>query len=174
MSSTNAPTSIQRAAQLPLAITGALAFLPPLLTRLVVGWGFHVTGHGKISDLSKVTGFFTDLGIPFPGANAAFVSYLEFIGGLCLVLGLGTRIFAFLLSGSMVVALLTADRETFVSKLPSDITDVTSFVYLLFLVWLVVYGPGPVSLDYFLSKWLGLNKKEPALEQGEARSEASR
>ena len=173
MSSTNAPTSMQRAAQLALAIAGALAFLPPLLTRLVVGWGFHVTGHGKISDLSKVTGFFTDLGIPFPGANAAFVSYLEFIGGLCLVLGLGTRIFAFLLSGSMVVALLTADRETFVSKLPSDITDVTSFVYLLFLVWLVVYGPGPVSLDYFLGKWLGLNRKEPALEQGAARSEAS-
>ena len=173
MSSTNAPTSIQRMAQLALKITAALAFLPPLLTRLVIGWGFHVTGHGKISDLSKVTGFFTDLGIPFPGANAAFVSYLEFIGGLCLVLGLGTRIFAFLLSGSMVVALLTADREAFVSKFPSDVTDVTSFVYLLFLIWLVVYGPGPVSLDYFISKWMGLNREEDTPAQGEVRSEAS-
>jgi len=162
VSPTGAPTLIQRIAQLALKITAAMAFLAPLLTRLIVGWGFHVTGHGKISDLGKVTGFFTDLGIPFPGLNAAFVSYLEFIGGLCLVLGLGTRIFAFLLSGSMVVALLTADRETFVGKLPADVTDVTSFTYLLFLIWLVLYGPGPISLDYLISKWLGLNRKADA------------
>jgi len=24
---------------------------------------------------------------------------------------------------------------------------------------LVFYGPGPISIDYFLSKWLGLNGK---------------
>jgi hypothetical protein len=30
---------------------------------------------------------------------------------------------------------------------------------LLFLIWLVLYGPGPISIDYFLSKWLGLNGK---------------
>jgi putative oxidoreductase len=150
---------IQRLASLGLRITGALAFLAPLLTRLVVGWGFHVTGHGKLQDLGKVTGFFSSLGIPFPHANAAFVSSLEFFGGLCLVFGLGTRIFAFLLSGSMVVALLTADRPDFIQKFPPDPTDVTSFTYLLFLIWLVLYGPGPISIDYFLSKWLGLNRK---------------
>jgi putative oxidoreductase len=150
---------IQRWASLGLRITGALAFLAPLLTRLVVGLGFHATGHGKLQDLSKVTGFFTDLGIPFPAANAAFVASLEFVGGLCLVLGLGTRLFAFLLSGSMVVGLITADRADFIKKFPPDPTDVASFTYLLFLIWLVLYGPGPISIDYFLSKWLGLNSK---------------
>src|ERR1035438_8252705 len=47
---------IQRLASLGLRITGALAFLAPLLTRLVVGWGFHVTGHGKLQDSAKRCG----------------------------------------------------------------------------------------------------------------------
>jgi putative oxidoreductase len=150
---------IQRLAGIGLRITGALAFLAPLLTRLVVGWGFHADGHGKIQNLDKVISYFTDLGIPFPGANATFISYLEFIGGLFLLFGLGTRIFAALLSSTMLVALLTADRSTFMEKFPPDPTDVSSLTYLLFLIWLVLYGPGPISLDYFLSKWLGLNSK---------------
>jgi putative oxidoreductase len=150
---------IQRLAAFGLRITAALAFLAPLLTRLFLGWAFHVTGHGKLSDLGKVTAFFTDLGIPFPGANAAFIATLEFVGGLCLILGLGTRIFAALLSCSMIVALMTADKPAFIEKFPADLSDVTPFVYLLFLIWLVLFGPGPVSLDYFLSKWLGVGRK---------------
>jgi putative oxidoreductase len=150
---------IQRLARFGLRITVALAFLPPLLTRLVIGWGLHATGHGKLMHLDKTTAFFTDLGIPFPGANAAFVSTLEFVGGICLVFGLGTRIFSALLSCSMTVALLTADKGTFVEKFPADLTDVASFVYLLSLLWLVFYGPGPISIDRFLSKWLGLGEK---------------
>ena len=165
---------VQPAAQLVWKITAALSFLAPLLTRLVIGGGFYVTGHGKVSDLSKVTGFFTDLGIPLPGLNAAFVSYLELIGGICLVLGLGTRVFAFLLSGSMVVALLTADKETFVSKLPTDITDVTSFTYLLFLIWLVLYGPGLISMDHLIARWLGLKREAAPEGPADARAAASR
>ena len=150
---------IRRLAGIGLRIAGALLFLAPLLTRLVVGFGFYATGHGKIQNLAKVTDYFTSLNIPFPGANAAFVSYLEYIGGVCLILGLGTRIFALLLSGSMVVALLTADKGDLIEKFPSDVSSVISFTFLVFLVWLVLYGPGPISIDRFLSKWLGLNGK---------------
>ena len=150
---------IQRWCNLGLRIAASLTFLAPLLTRLVIGFGFHATGHGKLQDLGKVTGFFTDLGIPFPAVNAAFVSWLEFIGGLCLILGLGTRIFALLLSGSMVVALLTADKADFIKDIPGDLMSVTSIPFLISLVWLVFYGPGPISIDHFLSKWLGLNGK---------------
>ena len=40
----------------------------------------------------------------YRGANATFIATLELVGGICLMLGLGTRIFALLLSGSMTVA----------------------------------------------------------------------
>ena len=163
MAAQGSPGFVSRISRLALNVTGALSFLAPLLTRLVIGVGFYYTGKGKLGDLGKVTEFFGSLGIPFAHANAVFVSALEFVGGICLVLGLGTRIFAFLLSGSMVVALLTADKDSLVQKFPDSVTDVTSFTFLLFLIWLVLYGPGPLSIDKLLSKWLKLDRDdEPA------------
>lgn len=157
MAQANGP--IQRLAQLGLRILAPLTFLAPLLTRLVIGWAFHVTGHGKLGNLDRTTQFFASLNIPFPHLNAIFVSTLEFVGGFCLFIGLGTRIFAALLSFSMIVALLTSDGGDWLHKFPADLTDVTSFTYLLFLIWLVLYGPGPISIDKLLSKWLHIGEQ---------------
>ena len=141
-------------AEFGLRLASRVSFLAPLLTRLVIGSAYHFTGDGKLHNLDRTTQFFASLGIPFPHFNAMFIAWLEFIGGLCLVFGLGTRIFAALLSGSMIVALLTSDGQEWLKKFPADITDVTSFTYLLFLIWLVLYGPGPISIDKVLSRWL--------------------
>src|SRR5258707_7321676 len=65
-----------------------------LAVRLYWGWQFMQTGWGKLTDIGKVIGFFTDLGIPAPALNAYFVSALEFGGGLLLILGLGSRLIA--------------------------------------------------------------------------------
>ena len=99
-----------RLSEKALHFASSLAFLAPLLTRLILGFAFYQTGSGKWSDLDKPTAFFSDLGIPFPRANATFIATLELVGGICLMLGLGTRIFALLLSGSMAVALLQLTR----------------------------------------------------------------
>lgn len=160
------PGPIQRLAQLGLRITAALAFLAPLLTRLVIGWAFHVTGHGKLENLNRTTQFFASLNIPFPHFNAILVSTLEFVGGLFLIIGLGTRIFAALMSFSMIVALLTSDGGEWLQKFPADLTDVTSFTFLLFLIWLVLYGPGPISIDKLLSKWLGIGQAQSSGSAG--------
>jgi putative oxidoreductase len=151
--------SIQRARSLALRVAAALAFLPPLLTRLVIGQAYHQTGSGKIAHFENVVAFFSSLSIPFPAANAFLVSRLEFWGGLLLVAGLATRFVAGSLAFSMVVALSTADRPAFLDALrgvgDTGLTDVVSFVFLLFLLWLVVVGPGAVSLDALLARWLG-------------------
>src|SRR5579862_5738687 len=82
-----------------------------LAVRLYWGWQFAQTGWGKLSDIHKVIGFFTDLGIPAPALNAWFVSGLEFAGGLVLIVGLGSRLVALLLAIDMVVAYIAADRD---------------------------------------------------------------
>lgn len=153
-----APAAVQRSARLALRAAAVLAFLPPLLTRLVIGQAFFFTGRGKLDNLEGTVAFFTDLGIPLPAANAAFVARLEYYGGLLLIVGLLTRLTALLLSTTMVVALLTADRALFAQALAGSaeagLTDVTPFVYLLFLLWLVVFGAGALSLDSLLARWI--------------------
>jgi putative oxidoreductase len=153
-----APLPLRRAAALALAAAAALAFLPPLLTRLVIGQAFFFAGRGKLQNAEATAAFFADLGIPFPAANAAFVSRLEYYGGLLLVVGLATRLVAAGLASTMVVALATADRQAFLDSLrgvgDKILPDHAAFAYLLFLLWLVVFGPGAVSLDALVKRWL--------------------
>jgi putative oxidoreductase len=155
---------LPRAAQLGLRLAALASPVAPLLTRLVLGQAFFLTGSGKLEHFDNTVSFFTQLGIPFPQLNAAFVSRLEYYGGIALILGLLTRLIAAGLASSMVVALLTADREHFVNAFlgrgDAGLTDITPFVYLLFLVWLVLYGPGLVSLDTFIRKAIGLKPEK--------------
>ena len=158
-------STVQRTARWGLTVTGALAFLPPLLTRLVMGEAFFLTGRGKLENFDRTVQFFTDLGIPMPALNAAFVSRLEFYGGIALVLGLLTRFVAAGLASTMVVALLTADKQNFIGALTTSgdqgLTDITPFVYLIFLAWLAIAGPGRVSLDALVARWLRIRPAEP-------------
>ena len=63
-----------------------------LAVRLYWGWQFAKTGWGKLHNLAKITEFFASLNIPFPAFNAHFCAGLEFVGGILLILGLGTRL----------------------------------------------------------------------------------
>src|SRR6202043_499688 len=75
-----------------LRFTAAISTLrSPMLLAVRFYWGFQFaqTGWGKLHHLEKFTGFFASLNIPFPGVNAHFVSGLEFVGGILLILGLG-------------------------------------------------------------------------------------
>lgn len=156
--------TIRRASAFGLKLLGFVDFVPGLLTRLVVGFAFYDSGGGKLKNMENTVSFFTDLGIPFPELNAAFVARLEYYGGMLLLLGVLTRVVALLLSSTMIVALMTADRETFVGALTrtTDIglSDVAPFVLGAFLAWLVVKGPGALSLDALLKRGLGLGGSE--------------
>lgn len=153
----------QSLVQRPLALGRELAVrlqpLAALCTRLVLGITFFRTGLGKWQHFDDTVSFFTDLGIPAPAANAAFISSLELAGGILLILGLGTRLSAALLSATMIVALMTADRADFVAAISGSpdkgLTDVTPLPFLLMLGWLVAFGAGALSLDCLLFRRMG-------------------
>jgi putative oxidoreductase len=150
--------SLYRVNSLVENVTGKLASIAPLATRIVIGLAFFQAGTGKFRHFENVVGFFQGLGIPFPAFNAGLVATMETVGGLMLIFGLFTRFFAAGLTVTMVVALLTADTADFLASLgaTSEIspTDVTAFTFLLFLLWLVSYGAGKLSIDALLRKVL--------------------
>ncbi len=150
--------TLGRANSLGERFTGKLAFIAPLVTRVVIGLAFFQAGTGKFRNFENVIGFFDSLGIPFPAFNAGLVASMETVGGAMLIFGLFTRFFASGLAITMVVALLTADTSDFLASWGSasqlSPTDVTAFTFLLFLLWLVFYGAGKLSLDALLRKIL--------------------
>jgi putative oxidoreductase len=138
--------------------TRRLGFIAPLATRIVIGLAFFQAGTGKFRNFENVIGFFDSLGIPFPAFHAGLVASMETVGGMMLIFGLLTRFFASGLTITMVVALLTADTSDFLASWGSasqlSPTDVTAFTFLLFLLWLVFYGAGKLSLDAVLRRIL--------------------
>src|SRR4051812_41419638 len=106
------------------------------------------TGWGKVHSLPKVIAYFTELGIPLPGIQAPMVSFIELIGGALLVVGLGSRLAAIPLMGSMAVAILTAQREN-VHGLP-DLFGLVEWTYFALLLWVALAGSGRISLDHWL------------------------
>ncbi len=131
-----------------------LEWLPILLVRLSVGLLFLESGRGKLFvRLEELMEFFVKLGIPFPHFNAVFVSTVEFVGGICLILGLATRIFSAQLTAVMLVAIFTAEIKK-VSTL-GDFLYLPEVSLLVIFVWLVFSGPGKISIDHILSRKLG-------------------
>jgi putative oxidoreductase len=123
-------------------------FLGPLLARLTVGYVFVTSGYGKVTNLERVIGYFESLNIPAPRIQAPMIAGLELIGGLVLILGLGTRVAAMLLTGVMGVAILSAKKEALESF--GTLSETSEFLYLVMLVWLMVAGAGRLSADHFV------------------------
>ena len=133
-----------------LATLRRLEWAPPLLARLIIAAIFVPTGWGKLHHLPDIVGFFRDLGIPYPELQAPFVSALEFAGGLLVLAGLATRVVAVGLMGTMVVAILTAVWPQLDAA--RDLFGKEELHYLALLAYLVVTGPGALSLDALIAR----------------------
>ncbi|GIM46343.1 putative oxidoreductase CatD [Collibacillus ludicampi] len=78
-----------------------------LILRLMLGITFFVHGFAKFHNgIGHVVGFFNSLGIP--GFAAYVIATLEVLGGIALVLGIGTRIVSTLFAFDMLGAIFTA------------------------------------------------------------------
>src|SRR5215469_6135021 len=114
-----------------LLVTGANFLQSPLLLALRVYffWQLFLAGKGKLSNIGKVSEWFTSLGIPLPTLNAYFIGSLECFGSLLLIIGLASRPLSLLIVISMTVAYLAADFEAIssISVIPTSLLRRTHF-----------------------------------------------
>lgn len=141
---------ISRLTEITQRIQLQLEWMPLLLARFVTGWIFLWSGWGKLHNLDDVIAFFRDLGIPAASIQAPAIAALEFVGGVLVLAGLGTRVFSFLLACTMVVALITAKREDIGSL--GDLFGLSEFLYLVLFVVLIVRGAGLISIDALVAR----------------------
>jgi putative oxidoreductase len=111
--------------------------------RIMTGLLFAVHGYQKFAGgIGGVSAFFTKVAIPLPGVMAPFIASLELVGGLLLILGLGTRVVGGLFTLEMLVTTLWV-------KIPSAGWNSSDLDRMLLVagVLLVVAGPGAAALD---------------------------
>jgi putative oxidoreductase len=102
--------------------------------------------------------FFGSLGIPHPELQAPFASATELVCGTLLLAGLFTRIASVPLIVTMVVAIVTAQRENVAAL--GDLFGLTEYLYIVLLLWLGISGGGPLSVAHLLVR--RVERREPA------------
>ena len=141
--------------------SGACQKYGPLVLRIVVGIIFAIHGWQKISGgMDGVAGFLGSLSVPLPLFFAYVVTYVEFLGGIALILGIATRVAAQLLAINMVVALFLVHIPNgfFVSKGGYEFV----LVLLAASVALSLTGPGAFAADSKCCALCSGEKKEEA------------
>jgi len=125
-----------------------------LAVRLYWGWQFAQSGWGRLHHISQATSFFASLNLPFPEATVIFISSLEFVGGILLIVGLASRLTGLLLAGDMLVAYWTADREALSSIFsdPGKFYGADPYTFLFASLMVLIFGAGLFSVDARLSR----------------------
>ena len=123
-----------------------------LAVRLYWGWQFAQSGWGRLHHISQATSFFASLNLPFPEATVIFISSLEFVGGILLIVGLASRLTGLLLAGDMLVAFWTADREALSSIFsdPGKFYGADPYTFLFASLMVLIFGAGLFSVDAWL------------------------
>jgi len=126
-----------------------------LLIRLMVGGVFLSEGIQKfIYPDALGVGRFLKIGIPYPEIMAPFVGLVEVGGGILILAGLLTRLAALALIVDMLVAILTTKIPILIEggffKMAHEAR--TDYAMLLGLLFLLLSGSGPWSLDGWTQK----------------------
>lgn len=114
-----------------------------LILRSVLGLILVVNGWPKIKDLKQSALKFSEMGFR-PGIFwGTLVALAEFVGGIALITGFLTQIFAFIIAIQFVVILLSVKRRAKFTELQFDLLILASALTLIAL------GGGSYSLDNF-------------------------
>lgn len=126
-------------------------YLPTTQAALRIGAGLAYFSHGA----QKLFGWFGGVG-PDGGtvelmSRFGAAGVIEVVAGACIVLGLGTRLAAFLASGEMAVAYFWMHAgqsgKIWWWENRGELVLLYSFIFLVFAAW----GAGPASVDGWLA-----------------------
>ena len=126
------------------------------MCELVLGVVFIAHGADKLWGTFGGGGFeatveqFTELGLKPAWFHAMMGGYGELLGGASVLLGLGTRLGGILISGTMVVAIITVHLQN--GLFARDGGFEYPLVALAGAVSLICSGGGWASLDYVIQK----------------------
>jgi putative oxidoreductase len=120
--------------------------------RLIAGGIFVAFGAGKFLNHGSELASFQAYGLPLPDLFVVAVGVLELIGGVALILGLGTRLAAFLLAGDMAAAIVVSGLS--LGEIISLTLAPAQLLAMLFLMWT---GGGRHALD----RRLGRTERDP-------------
>ncbi|WP_096203189.1 DoxX family protein [Bacillus sp. FJAT-45350] len=117
-----------------------------LLLRLVLGIVFIAHGSAKFQGgIENIAGWFASIGLP--GGLAYIVAIIELVGGIALLLGIGTRIVSVLIGLIMIGAIITVNFQAgFLDGYAYDL------VLLFIAVYLVLNGSKLYSLEHLFIK----------------------
>ena len=139
-----------------LKLANSLDWSAPLLLRLYFGYFWVETGWGKIQHLDAFTQHFVEWGIPYPHLSAILSGYTEWLGGILLIFGLGTRLVSVALGFNMLVAVVQVKWPEIVGI--DGFVETDEVLYILIFLWLLIAGPGRASLDKLICDWLDKQK----------------
>jgi putative oxidoreductase len=118
-----------------------------LALRLALGIAFVVHGYPKILH----PGSWAAHALPgLPPWLAAVAAFVEFGGGIALIAGFLTPVFAFLIACNMVVAILfvlVPHGAAYVSNVEGAPTYELPLAYLVVALALILLGPGDFAVD---------------------------
>jgi putative oxidoreductase len=135
-----------------------IRWLGPLVARLSFGYFWLETGIAKVQNLDGFTQRFMGWGVPFPAFSAGLSAWTELVGGALIMLGLFTRLINIPMIINMIVAIVLVVSANFQGI--DEFVEADETVYILIFFWLLMAGPGKVSLDTLLARWLGIRTKE--------------
>lgn len=125
--------------------------LATLILRVVFGLMFLIHGIAKFQGgISNTVGYFDSLGLP--GSLAYAIAIIELVGGLLLIVGLGTRIIGALFAVIMLGAIFSAKLSLGLLGDGVSAGYELELVFLAIGVYFVLANPINLSLDEKLSQ----------------------